>query len=202
MATAGWGRARLESSKAKQVKDFLLWLFEVADPAVTRGEEITARQILERGALQIETELAGQPELQAEMLHTVGVVYRRLGLFEQAQPLLERSLEMRRRSHGPEHLDVAQSLFDLSWVLDERGQYEEAERLHRESLAVRRRLLAPDDPAVAKSLNDLGVVLYRKGNLRPGGAAVAGNPRDPVPGLRRGAPRRRRDHGQPGGGAA
>jgi len=41
-------RATLEAETAKQVSDFLIGLFEISDPNETRGNTITAREILDR----------------------------------------------------------------------------------------------------------------------------------------------------------
>jgi serine/threonine-protein kinase len=75
-------RARLEAAKAAEVSEFLQSLFEVADPGQSKGEDITARELLDRGAERIETELAGQPEVQAEMMHVVGTVYHTLSVVD------------------------------------------------------------------------------------------------------------------------
>ena len=72
-------RARAEAVKAEQVKDFVLRLFQNADPSAARGETLTARELLDRGWAGIEAELAGQPAVQAELLTTVGEIYRELG---------------------------------------------------------------------------------------------------------------------------
>ena len=67
------------------------------------------RGILDAGAERIEKELAGQPELQAEMLTVMGRSYQRLGLYDKAQTLLEKALAIGRRSPGAENERVAQS---------------------------------------------------------------------------------------------
>ncbi len=153
----------LEAAKAEQVKDFMIRLFEVSDPENARGAEVKALELLDRGAEQVEIELADQPEVQAEMLGVMGVVYRQLGMYDKARPLLERSLAMRRGLFGQQHEDVAQSLYDLGWLLGEVGDYEASERLTRESLEMRLKLLGPKHPDVARSLNDLGGVMIARG---------------------------------------
>ncbi len=157
-------RIALEAAKSEQVTAFMVGLFEESDPANARGEEITARELLDQGVEQIEV-LEGQPEVQAKMLNTLGVVYYQLGSYEKAQPLLERSLAQRRAALGPEHEDIAQSLYDLSWVLGERGAYEESEQLLLEALTMWRKLLGDNHPNVAQTLNDLGVTLFETGDF-------------------------------------
>ncbi|MDX1545484.1 MAG: serine/threonine-protein kinase [Rhodothermales bacterium] len=157
-------RITLEAAKNEQVRDFLVSLFQVSDPQHARGREITALELLERGADQVENQLADQPVVQAEMLHVMGVVYRQLGLLDEARPLLERALTMRRAALGERHEDVAQSLYDLAWLLDEQGEYDEARLLHQQALELRLALLGPDHPDVAQSRSDYGIALFRLGD--------------------------------------
>ncbi|MFQ5572027.1 MAG: tetratricopeptide repeat protein, partial [Rhodothermales bacterium] len=153
-----------EATKTEQVKDFLVSLFEMSDPDASKGETITAREMLDAGAARIETELADQPEVQAEMMDMMGEVYWKLGLYDPAQPLFERALTLRRTLLGNEHEDVATSLNNLALLLYEKGDYDTAEPLFREALAMRRKLLGQEHPDVAISLNHLALLLQRTGD--------------------------------------
>ena len=75
---------------------------------------MTARELLDKGSGKIEKELKGQPEIQARLMDTMGLVYYRLGLYGRAQPLLETALTIRRKMHRTDHPDVATSLLNLS----------------------------------------------------------------------------------------
>ncbi len=152
-----------EAAKAEEVKRFVLSLFEQADPEEARGETITARDLVDQGLARIESDLAGQPEVQAEMLGTLGEVYRKLGLYDQAGPLLERALAMRRNLFGGAHPEVATSLNQWAVLRWEQGAYDEAEQRLREALAIRHTTLGEDHPDVAETLNDLGAVLNARG---------------------------------------
>jgi non-specific serine/threonine protein kinase/serine/threonine-protein kinase len=56
-ATKAEKKARDEAETAQQVSDFLVELFEVSDPSEARGNSITAREILDKGAERIDQEL-------------------------------------------------------------------------------------------------------------------------------------------------
>ena len=57
---------------------------------IARGEgEPTVRELLDAGAARVERELAGRPELQADIMTVIGRVYQRLNLNDKARPLLE-----------------------------------------------------------------------------------------------------------------
>jgi serine/threonine-protein kinase len=156
-------RVARERDKAQKVSDFLVNLFRVSDPGEARGNTITAREILDKGSEEIRSELEEQPEVRAALMSTMGVVYTTLGLYDRALPLLEEALELRRQTLG-EHLDVAQSLTELAFVLDQKGDYRTAEALDREALAMERRLLGSEHEVVADTMNDLASVLYNKGD--------------------------------------
>ncbi|MEK7330512.1 MAG: serine/threonine-protein kinase, partial [Candidatus Eisenbacteria bacterium] len=76
--------ARREARKAEEVRSFLLRVFEVADPYHSRGQSVTARELLDQGARRIDSELKGQPALRAEMLGVLADLYLKLALVEPA----------------------------------------------------------------------------------------------------------------------
>jgi serine/threonine protein kinase/tetratricopeptide (TPR) repeat protein len=156
-------QAREQAEAAHRVAGFLQDIFRVADPGAARGETVTARELLDRGAARVREELRGEPAVQATLLDTIGNVYRRLGLYERAAPLLEDALATRRRVLGEDHLDTAASLEDLGELQRERGYYAAAEGLLRRAMVVRERRLGPNAPEVAQSLHELGRVLRQQG---------------------------------------
>ena len=74
-------RANLEAEAAKQTSTFLTGLFTVSDPSEARGNTLTASQILDKGAAEIEQNLRAQPELRARLQMTIGTVYTNLGRY-------------------------------------------------------------------------------------------------------------------------
>src|SRR5208283_1691362 len=122
-------RANREAAAAKNVSDFLIGLFNVSNPSQARGNTITAREILDQGANQIETKLANQPVVQAQLLMTIGTVYESLGLYPQTQKLLEKSLELRRRVLGSQHPDTLGTMKELGRTLRLEGQLAGSEKL-------------------------------------------------------------------------
>ena len=158
-------RANQEAEASRQVSDFLIGLFKVSDPSEARGNSVTAREILDKGADKITRELHGQPIVQARLTDTMGQVYHSLGLFDRALPLLRSALETRRSILGNKNLDVASSLLALGYLLIAKGDYAAAEPPLQESLAIRRELLGRNHPDVATSLATLGEINYDKGDL-------------------------------------
>lgn len=157
--------ARQEAQVARQVSEFLVGLFKVSDPGEAKGNQVTARELLDRGAAKIRTGLREQPVVQARLMDTMGVVYWRLGLHDQAQPLLEAALAQHEASLGPDHLDVAASLNSLGLLASDQGRYAAAGPLLQRSLALHERTLGPDDPGVARALNSLANLSWLQGRF-------------------------------------
>ena len=154
-------RAELERDKAELVSAFLVDLFEVVDPGEAKGNSITAREVLDRGAEQVRRELDGQPEVQASLLDAIGTVYLNLGLYERSAALLEKALATREAHLGGEHLDVAKSLARAAELYRHQVRYAEAEPLYARALAIREAALGPDHPEVAEILKQMAI-LYRQ----------------------------------------
>ena len=162
-AVAEARRANAEAAKATEVSRFLVELFRESDTLQARGANITAREMLDRGATRIRTELSGQDEVRAALMDAIGVVYRLLGLYKESEALLTEALDTRRRALGDRHADVAATLDNLGQVARERNQYERSVGQHREALAIRRAVLGARDPNIGHSLNNLALALREWG---------------------------------------
>ncbi len=154
-------RITVERDKAEQVALFLADLFKRADPFET-ADSMTVRQVLQRGAEQVRTDLADQPAVQAQLMLVISEVYQNLGLYPEGLALAETSLDLRKATFGEEHPDVATSLFRVADIICYLGDYETSDSLYRVSLTMRQKLLGPEHADIAESLNGLGLMLYYK----------------------------------------
>ena len=156
-------RANREAEAARQVSGFLVDLFSSADPDETGGEEVTVRELLDRGAQRIDVDLATQPEIRARLLQTMARVYDRIGSHRAAAQKATLALEISRRLHGGDPPALAESLGLLAAASGNLGNFDEAEALHLEALALRRRHFGSRHVEVAAGLDSLGELLRRKG---------------------------------------
>ena len=158
-------RAQREAAKAVKVSEMMTGLLTSADPYSVRGRsgEPTVRALLDAGAARVQTEFSGQPDLQAEMLTSMGRTYRRLGAYDTAQRLLEQALASGQRAFGAEHVRVAEALDALGVVLADKGDYAAAGHRLEEALAMQRRLLGSENADVAVTLSELGRVYQDQG---------------------------------------
>jgi tetratricopeptide (TPR) repeat protein len=160
-------RAEAEAETAKQTTRFLVDLFRISDPSEARGNTVTAREMLDKGAARIDAELGKQPAIQATLLDTVGTVYMGLGLYRQARPLLERSVSTRRRLLDSDPVASSESLNHLGDVLTLQAEFAVAERTYRESITKLRAqpVTTEQQAALARSLHGLGMALSNQGRL-------------------------------------
>jgi tetratricopeptide (TPR) repeat protein len=158
-------RAQAEAETAKQTTKFLVDLFKISDPSEARGNTVTAREMLDKGAARVDRELAKQPAIQATLMDTLGSVYMGLGLYGQARPLLDRAVATRRSQTLEDPLLLSDSLSHLGDLLTRQAQLDAAEQVYRE--AIRVESSRPKDPAsrvqLANSLYGFGVLLARQG---------------------------------------
>jgi tetratricopeptide (TPR) repeat protein len=156
-------RAEQEAETARRTANFMIDLFQVSDPGKARGETITAREILVNGADRIDDDLAGEPAIQASLMNTMGRVFTGLGLYDDAQGLLEKSLERRRKLATTGSGELNESLYNLANVLTLRADYETAEELYLEALERLRSRDAQADPEFADNLAGLAELYFQTG---------------------------------------
>ncbi len=165
-------RAQVQAEKAARISELLTSVLTSVDPYRTPGAtEPTVRNLLDSAAARVATELADQPELQAEMLTVIGRTYESLGIYDKALPTLEQALAISRRAFGNAHVRVAQSLNDLGVLYRSTGDWKAAEQVLAESLAMRRRLLGSQHPDLAITLVEWARLMRDRG--RAGDAETA-----------------------------
>ena len=164
-ALAAQREAEAREAEAQEIAQFLAGLFEVADPARSAGATVTAREILDRGAARLETDLAGQPVTRAAMMSVMGSVYGRLGLYEEGRRLLEGALALQRRELGLGHPRVADTLVRLGELLHSERTFGEASEMLRRALRIRIGQLGPDHEQVATVRFLLARCLREEGEL-------------------------------------
>ena len=155
--------AQWQADKAERVSSLLVGMLEISDPGRTRGESVTALELLERAAGRLDTELAGQPAMRASLMELIGSIYSNLGLYDEAEPLLEEALEIHRAGPSPEGAELATVLSRLGELRYHMGAYDEAEAMLRDALTRRLDTLGADHPLVGTSLADLAAVLHARG---------------------------------------
>ncbi|BDU73600.1 serine/threonine-protein kinase [Mesoterricola silvestris] len=154
---------REEAEATRRVADFLTGLFKVSDPGEARGNTVTARELLDKGARDITGELVNQPQVRAQLMDTMGMVYYEMGLYPQARPLLMEALAIRERTLPPTDLKVAESLNDLGMLELKEGAFDQGAAHFQRCLAIRTQRLGAGSLAVATTQGNLGGIYYSQG---------------------------------------
>ncbi|REJ75156.1 MAG: hypothetical protein DWQ36_06310 [Acidobacteria bacterium] len=163
-------RANLEAETAREISGFLVGLFEEADPSRSRGTEVTAREVLDRGVQTIREDFERDPDARANLMQTMGRVYTALGLYDDARPLIEDTVEVRETMLG-ESPELADALDELAKVMHWQGEYEAGLAVAERALALREGLQGPEQPELGRSLNNFGNLLEKNGRLEEARAA-------------------------------
>jgi eukaryotic-like serine/threonine-protein kinase len=153
LAAALWQarEARAQAARAERVKDLLVGVFLGADPEQARGETITARELLAEGTRRVEAELAGEPEVQAELLTTIARVEEGLGLLASAHGRAERALAIAERLYGPRDPRLIPPLAAVGSVLSQLERDAESLAVRERILAIARERFAADSLEVARA---------------------------------------------------
>jgi len=159
-------RARLEAATSRHVGDYLVGLFEAASPARSRGEEVTARQLLDHGVAEIES-LDDSPRVKARMLLALGLAYRELMEFEPARALLDDALALLETEPDARPAEMAEVLIWRGRVAHQTDQYAQAADYQRRALDWLGS--EPDNRALrAQALNHLAISLSAQREFEAG----------------------------------
>src|SRR5271170_2790323 len=125
-----------ERDRAQLVSAFLVDVFSQADPFNAQGKELTAKDLLDRGAEKISGNMTLQPEVRAQLLESIGLAYRRQSLSERAIPLFEQAVAIRRLERPLDNGRVAVALANLARALTDAGNLVSAEAYLQQAVAL------------------------------------------------------------------
>jgi tetratricopeptide (TPR) repeat protein len=167
-AEAQEAEAKKQAAIASAVVKFQSDMLAAVDPAnlpkdPATGEplkdKVTVVQALEAALKAIDGgSLKDSPMVEAGVRSTIGNTLIALGRYEEALPVLQRALELRRAVSPEGSLEIAQSLDLLASVHQYLGRKADAVRLYREALAMRQRF----SPASPEGQQKIGIAM---GNL-------------------------------------
>ena len=165
-ARAGMREAEAANADAQAVIEFLTGdVIGGADPAVTRGRELSVREAVDRAAASVAQTFRDRPRVEAAVREALALTYRALGRTDDALPHARAALELRQGTLGPDHPDALGSTATLASLLRRQGNFSQAEPLYRDVLLKRRALLGEDDRRTLSALSDLALVLQEMGDL-------------------------------------
>lgn len=170
-------RADEEAATSKAVNDFLqrdllaqASAYNQASPNTRPDPDLNVRTALDRAAARIKGKFDKQPLVEAAIQQTIANAYKDLGLFPDAQPHAERSVELRSKVQGQENQDTLTAMSDLAELYVDQGKLPAGLAVHTKVLESRRRLLGPEHPDTLKSMESVAVVYEKQGQWSQAGA--------------------------------
>jgi serine/threonine protein kinase/Flp pilus assembly protein TadD len=158
-------RATVEGARAETVSEFMLNVFGASDPFVSQGEEITARQLLDKAASRIRGDLGQHPEVRARLMEAMGRAYRRQNQFDQAIAFLEEAVHLRKQLPDTDGSKATSVFAELALALHQTGDFEGADRTLRQAMQVSEQHRNLRSPAYARLLTNLGRVKHQMGDI-------------------------------------
>ena len=133
-------RAVKEAATADAISGFLQSILISADPMEANRRDLTVREVLDKAARRIETELADQLHVQAAIRSAIGRSYQGLGLYDEAEAQKRAALALYRDRYGNDDPTVVAALNDLAVTLLHKNDILAAEPLLHEAIAIQRKL--------------------------------------------------------------
>ncbi|HEV7611903.1 MAG TPA: serine/threonine-protein kinase [Steroidobacteraceae bacterium] len=154
--------AERERVRAEEVSSFLVNLFKLSDPQENRGNQVTARELLDLGAKRLQAGLQDQPATKAALLATVGAVYDSLGQYKDALPILNESLALQPQSQAKARVGT---LLELGRAHAGAGDLGGAEAPLQEALHLSQTDRGAGSQEAGRALWALGQLRHRQGQL-------------------------------------
>lgn len=121
-------------------------------------------EVYYQDALDIGIQVWGRESAEiSDIISGLGRLYAWYRKFEQAEPLLRRTLNIRQSVFGHDHPQTAHSLEDLAALAYRRGDPTAAEHLCTQALAIRLQKLGPYHPDIARNFQALAVLAWDQG---------------------------------------
>ena len=153
---------RRERDRADRIAGFMKDMFKVSNPSESRGNTVTAREILDKSATQVEREAGLDVNVRSQLMEVMAETYLGLGLHGRAQTLAERTMELRRTSFGAEDPRTLASTKLLGSILYEEGRDLDSEPILRKTIGLQERVLGPQDPATLETEDALATLLVHR----------------------------------------
>jgi eukaryotic-like serine/threonine-protein kinase len=127
--------------------------------------DLKVRTALDRAAARIGDRFSSQPAVEAAIRRTIGLAYFDMNVYPEAQLHLERAVELRKRTLGPDHPDTLTSMDDLGVLYNLQSKYAAAEEMLSQVLAARRRVLGNEHKDTLATMSNLALAIAYEGDV-------------------------------------
>jgi len=164
-ANAEREKAQIEAETARLTTNFLLNLFRSPLGRFKKEQTAALDAILDRGSASVRSKLEDRPLVQAEIMHTLGIVFTSLGRYGKAEQILVDAIAIRTEHLGESNRDRLDSMNEIARLYRRKEAFNKMERLSTEVVRLGSASLEWDDPVLIKALNNLGVLAFDRGRF-------------------------------------
>ena len=158
-------KANLEAMKSEKIATFLKELFLVSDPDESKGETITARELLDEGAAKLSAGLDDELVIKSQLLNTIGNVYSNLGLYNSAEEIFKKLKENKLLNNVDKETYI-ETLISLGNVYRYKGNFNLAGSLLNQALRECIKNLSDNNSLLGECYSSLGGYYYEIGDFK------------------------------------
>ncbi|TVR19195.1 MAG: serine/threonine protein kinase [Balneolaceae bacterium] len=154
-------RALYEMKKAEEVTQFLMGLFDDANPVEQNDIEVSASSILELGINRIDT--VQDPEIRHQLFMVMGNAFHKLSEYENSLNAFNHALKESKEFFGSDHINTADVYYAIGNVEVTFFNWHLAVPPLRSAFEIYEEQLAEDNLKLIRTMSRLGRSLYNFG---------------------------------------
>jgi tetratricopeptide (TPR) repeat protein len=144
------------------------WIRLASFAGIEKGQLDEGLRLAQHGRAFIER-LGGDPRLEAMLAGDLGIIYRRLGRYDESLQHFDRAIELGTMVYGPAHTTIGGWINSAGLTLLEAGKYAEARTRFQRALAIFEKEFGPH-PRLATVYVNLGLERFRSGDFEQAAA--------------------------------
>ena len=167
-------KERQARQQSQQVTRVLQEMFNGVGPSKAHGRSTDMlRDILDRTAERVGSELRNQPAVQAQLCNLIAKAYLDICIYDQAAKMDSIALVQEQELFGPKSAEAAATHYNLGMTLLAGSKsLPEAKKELLEALSIRQNLFSPTNADVAASLDGLGRAYRDEQDLKKAGPLI------------------------------
>ena len=151
--------AQQQAMRAERVKAFLVAIFQQNDPAVAKGQGLSAAEVLRRGRAALDTALAEDPQTRGELLVTIAEIQGNLGALQDAVVSIDQGFGLLGGNIPADDPRMAHAHAVRGQLYNDSDRNPEAERDFRDALAIMQRNPGTDPAQIEAVQSKLAYVV-------------------------------------------
>lgn len=137
-------RAQEEALRATRIASVLGGSLRSIDPMQNRGQELSARGMVDMSTTYINNELQNDPATRSELLSIMADIYSNLIAYNEADSISRLALDVHRETQDTTSFAYINMLADRSIILDKTGKYDEGLAMMQHAIVLANRHLVPN----------------------------------------------------------